>query len=362
MENKVILSLSTKVFCKKIIIGKLLPDIAGNLLQTAELWDSALSGKGEIDLSETEIYTEKQLIWQSQAFLSSFFTSSLLDLSAKEIFQSQVQKLSPLEYPFWLEQKKKAFWLKEKVINNHSLFQNFYKQQKKNYYQIGAIKNIHICDNFISLETGDVLLKAQKIILAAGQGNVALAKKFRIKQKIQLRPLKMLAVKLSLENISNERSPKIYGHCIGKSTKPLFSISTHKRKDGGLVYYLGGKIAEDGVGEEDSKLITEVKEQLKKNTKFKWEGAEWKSIKIDRAEPEQKKGRLPDEAFIKCFDKTILCFPVKLALAPQMALDVRNLLKKEKIIPMIKQSKIQKNRIQELSQAKLSKPFWETLF
>ena len=29
---------------------------------------------------------------------------------------------------------------------------------------IGAIKNIHICDNFISLETGDVLLKAQKII------------------------------------------------------------------------------------------------------------------------------------------------------------------------------------------------------
>ena len=168
----------------KYLLGKLLPDIAGNLLQTAELWDSALSGKGEIDLSETEIYTEKQLIWQSQAFLSSFFTSSLLDLSAKEIFQSQVQKLSPLEYPFWLEQKKKAFWLKEKVINNHSLFQNFYKQQKKNYYQIGAIKNIHICDNFISLETGDVLLKAQKIILAAGQGNVALAKKFQINSDI----------------------------------------------------------------------------------------------------------------------------------------------------------------------------------
>ena len=86
-------------------------------------------------------------------------------------------------------------------------------------------------------------------------------------------------------------------------------------------------------------------------------GAEWQSIKIDRAEPEQKRGRLPDESFVKNFDKTILCFPVKLALAPQMAWAVREMLKKEKIKPRFKQSKIQ-----ELPKAKLKEPFWETLF
>ena len=78
---------------------------------------------------------------------------------------------------------------------------------------------------------------------------------------------------------------------------------------------------------------------------------------IDRAEPEQKRGRLPDESFVKNFDKTILCFPVKLALAPQMAWAVREMLKKEKIKPRFKQSKIQ-----ELPKAKLKEPFWETLF
>ena len=83
-----------------------------------------------------------------------------------------------------------------------------------------------------------------------------------------------------------------------------------------MVYYLGGKIAEDGVNKEDNELIAEAKKLLKKNTGLKLKGAEWQSIKIDRAEPEQKRGRLPDESFVKNFDKTILCFPVKLALAP----------------------------------------------
>ena len=109
----------------KYLLGKFIPDIAGNLLPIAKLWDAALSGKGELDLSDTEIYTEQQLIWQSQSLLSSFFISPLLDSAAKKIFQSQVQKLKPLEYPFWLEKNKAAFWVKEKVINSHSLFKNF---------------------------------------------------------------------------------------------------------------------------------------------------------------------------------------------------------------------------------------------
>ena len=193
-------------------------------------------------------------------------------------------------------------------------------------------------------------------------GNIALAKKFQIKQRIQLRPLKMLAVKFfpapkELKNTESQGSAKIYGHCVGAAIKPLFSISTHKRKDNGLVYYLGGKIAEDGVNKEDNELIAEAKKLLKKNTGLKLKGAEWQSIKIDRAEPEQKRGRLPDESFVKNFDKTILCFPVKLALAPQMAWAVREMLKKEKIKPRFKQSKIQ-----ELPKAKLKEPFWETLF
>ena len=51
-------------------------------------------------------------------------------------------------------------------------------------------------------------------------GNIALAKKFQIKQRIQLRPLKMLAVKFfpapkELKNTESQGSAKIYGHCVG---------------------------------------------------------------------------------------------------------------------------------------------------
>ena len=66
-------------------------------------------------------------------------------------------------------------------------------------------------------------------------GNIALAKKFQIKQRIQLRPLKMLAVKFfpapkELENTESQGSAKIYGHCVGAAIKPLFSISTQQKK------------------------------------------------------------------------------------------------------------------------------------
>ena len=51
----------------------------------------------------------------------------------------------------------------------------------------------------------------------------------------------MLAVKFfpapkELEN-TEKGSAKIYGHCVGAAIKPLFSISTHKRKDNGFLLF-----------------------------------------------------------------------------------------------------------------------------
>ena len=37
----------------KYLLGKFIPDIAGNLLPIAKLWDANLSGKGELVLSDT---------------------------------------------------------------------------------------------------------------------------------------------------------------------------------------------------------------------------------------------------------------------------------------------------------------------
>ena len=62
---------------------KFIPEIAGNLLPIAKLWDAALTGKGELDLSDNKIYTEQQLIWQSQ---KSFLLLNKITASNLRVF------------------------------------------------------------------------------------------------------------------------------------------------------------------------------------------------------------------------------------------------------------------------------------
>ena len=50
-----------------------------------------------------------------------------------------------------------------------------------------------------------------------------------------------------------------------------------------------------------------------------WQRAEWRSFRIDRAEPQQADHGRPDSPFCQRGGNAILCWPTKLSLAPLLA-------------------------------------------
>ena len=329
----------------KYLLGNRTAKITNLLTKSADIWEQALAGNYEVDLSKTEIYADKQLIWNEQGLLASFFAKG-----SKQIFHSQVEKLKFSEFPTWLtHQPKHIFWLKEKIINSYSMMHNFYAQQKNHYYQCSLEKeNCSYTSKEglvgIKFKKENILLWTKKFILAAGKGNSTLATYFDLPYKAQLRPLTMLILEHSAPF-------KIYGHCITASSKPLFTISSHYKKNGNMLWYLGGKIAEKQ--QASAQKLQEATQLLQKNIKLNLVDAKWKMISVDRAEPWQKTGLLPAAPFVKNYTDFIVCSPVKLVFAPIVALEVKKMLAQQHILPCFSSQKIL-----ELRQAKLGSAFF----
>ena len=74
---------------------------------------------------------------------------------------------------------------------------------------------------------------------------------------MQRRPLKMVLVK-------GKGLIDLFAHCIGSSSKPIVTITTHRHSDGDNIWYIGGGIAEKGVELSDAELIKNTQLTLNK--------------------------------------------------------------------------------------------------
>jgi hypothetical protein len=136
------------------------------------------------------------------------------------------------------------------------------------------------------------------------------------------------------------RTP-IYAHCMETSPKPRVTITTHTAADGDTVWYLGGQIAESGVNKTALEQCKAAKAELE--LLFPWldfssahSSTQWATLRIDRAEPLQANGQLPDGVFVQGDGgNKIVAWPTKLALAPQLTAEILALLKKDGIQPHV---------------------------
>ena len=130
---------------------------------------------------------------------------------------------------------------------------------------------------------------------------------------MQRRPLHMVTVKIP-------QNAPLYAHCIGTNTTPRITITTHPTRDGQQVWYLGGQIAEEGVGKSSEEQVLIAKAELMQL--FPWldfSAALWGSFYIDRAEVKQKDNKKPDSCFVKTVGNAMIAWPTKLAFAPLLA-------------------------------------------
>jgi glycine/D-amino acid oxidase-like deaminating enzyme len=158
-------------------------------------------------------------------------------------------------------------------------------------------------------------IRASRVVLCAGAGNAGLLAQLGLQQPAQqLRPLHMVMVK------SPGLRP-LFAHCLGGGPKPRVTITSHPAPDGELVWYLGGDLAEaDGVARDEAAQIAAARRELA--SLLPWidlTDAQWRTLRIDRAEPAQSGLVRPDNAYLQVQDNLMIGWPTKLALAPDLA-------------------------------------------
>jgi hypothetical protein len=196
-------------------------------------------------------------------------------------------------------------------------------------------------------------LKAEQYIFASGEQNQNILNLLPNLPKMQLRPLHMVLAKFPEPHI-------LYGHYIGASLLPELTITTHYTKDQQYIWYMGGKIAEDGINLSQEQQITKAQTEIKKI--FPWlitKHWQWASFMVNRAEPLQANNKRPDHAFFTHTNNTIVGWPVKMALAPMLADKIINYLNQINFKPGYKKINIKDYNLQT---ANIAQPVWEELF
>lgn len=290
-------------------------------------WQQCLNGTGEIDLRAVEILSAEQYMWSTTKL-----AGSLAALLASKALKSHVCVAN--EQPEVLRNsaiKSKLYSLSEIVLNVPSL--------------LDALARPYLAQCIQAEYNRDCKITAQKYIFTAGQGNAA------IYQHMQLRPLHMVMVK-------SKQLAKLYGHCVAMGTLPRITITTHIAHDGVPVWYLGGKLAEDGVNLDQSTQIKKAQQELADIfPQLDLHNANWASFLVDRAEAKQPNGTKPDSATVLSEKDKIIAWPTKLALAPVLADQICAILKQENIKP-----KYPMPDLSGFPKAQIATPIWDQSF
>ena len=307
-------------------------------------WRTALNAENssqgtsaDPSLAEARVLSQYHYLW-SPGNLSSRLTSFF----ASKALSGRVDALQPADFPEIFKNPQfngSIYRLNEIVLDISSVVRALIQGIENRIIKVDwhpegnarllTDKCHEIAGIALTSQTGkQYQIKASRYIFTAGEGTADLLKMWQIKEpKMQVRPLQMVMVR------HNHPVP-IYAHCLGATAVPRMTITSHPDKDGKWVWYLGGGIAEKGVGQAPDKLIATAQKELKQL--LPWvdlSNAEWSTLSVNRAEPKQNRLLRPDEAFCQPIKNVIVTWPTKLALAPDLSDQVSKLLYNDRVTP-----------------------------
>ena len=299
------------------------------------IWNSCLTGEGEINLKAVPVLSSHQYLWSPPSL-----TGKIAGFLASRAMQTPVASLSRDQFPAIFRTPQfegTVYSVPEIVVDVHELIRELAKPHQDAIFKIKPIceEDIHLDESGrlqalnIHIPLPETLkVQAQQYVFTAGIGNEVLLNKLKMKSiAAQRRPLHMVYVKLPY-------AYSLFAHCLSMSSTPRLTITTHATKDGSTMWYLGGHLAEIGVTRHPEEQIKAAKVEL--FTLFPWldfANAQWGTCKIDRAEPLQPKGGRPDTCCVKVTQNMIVAWPTKLALAPKLANEILAQIQQEQIQP-----------------------------
>jgi glycerol-3-phosphate dehydrogenase len=276
-------------------------------------WRAALAGSGELDLSGVRLLSDAHYLWSPGTLagnLTSFFASKAMRGRVDAV---KGEALPPaLQHPKF---KGRVYRLAELVLDVPCLIARLAELADDSLLTGQHIEPLRDGSELTGMVVDGREIRAKRVVLCAGPGNAELLAEMGIEQpRQQLRPLHMVLVKAPTLK-------PLYAHCLGGGPKPRVTITTHPAADGQWVWYLGGDLAEaDGVARDEAAQIRTAQQEL--GELLPWldlSAAEWRTLRVDRAEPAQSGLVRPDNAFLSEQGRLLVGWPTKLALAPDLA-------------------------------------------
>ena len=274
-------------------------------------WRACLDGSGEVDLRGTRILSRHYYMFSADTALgrlTAFFASKAL--------RGRIDKVRRAEWP----QEFRGFdgviyKLNDFVLDSEDLLKTLTRDHAERIFTCTADgANIRPRDTGYDISLADTTVHVAQLVSCAGNGSGALVDSLNLADlEMQQRPLKQVIVR-------PKHDTALYGHCLtGVTTnEPRLTITSH-RKDGELIWYLGGQLAAKGIHRSDSEQLAFARKELNTCVPWlDWDDAEFSVLSVNRAEPKQRSGLKPDEAFVARVGDFIQCFPTKLTLAPDL--------------------------------------------
>jgi glycerol-3-phosphate dehydrogenase len=316
---------------KYALTGKL-SDSSKAVAQMPALWRECLHGKGEIDLRAVKILSPYQYLWSTKSLsskMAGFFASKIMTSRTTEVSGGQRPKVFQNT-----EFHGQVYRLQESILDTASLvtalaephMEAIFKFDWTDEARFDVRETVRI--QFSAGQQNHHTIEAKALVLTAGKGNAdILSCMGHETPQMQLRPLRQVVMRGNLPDM-------LYAHCMGASVNPRITITGHRDANGDIVWYLGGQLAEDGVKRSVAEQLQKAKAEIAEL--LPWldvTGVQWATLDIDRAEPKQPGGKRPESVYVDYQDRVITGWPTKLVLAPKLANDVVELLKKYQVSP-----------------------------
>ncbi|NBX25823.1 MAG: FAD-dependent oxidoreductase [Planctomycetes bacterium] len=295
----------------KYALGGSAGEDAREASMASAMWQSMLTGKGQPDLASLRTLASHEFLWRSSGLRG---VAGML--GARLALQTRPEAVAAAERPGWLQGVRgDVFRLGEVIIDPRDLLDRLARPHAARLAQ-GEVVGLRSEGSQASIEAllggQRVQILASQVFLTAGEGNEALLAMAGLasEQPMQRRPLRQAMVRGNL--------PWVFGHCIdGARTRVTI---TSDEMPGGVVWHVGGELAERGPSLAEGPFLLEARSELVACLPgVDLRAAEFSSYLVQRAEPRTGNGRRPASVHVQRDGPFVTVWPVKLVMAPRAA-------------------------------------------
>ncbi|MBC8240592.1 MAG: FAD-dependent oxidoreductase [Alphaproteobacteria bacterium] len=310
----------------KYTFGLGLESAVPDLAAMPERWRASLAGQQGPDLRAAPPLADAMQMW-----LPPQVGGRALATFSQKMMRGRMRERGPGDRPTVLPKGRggSLFDLDETVVDVPKVLGALLALHSAHIREIPEAAEIALteCNDGMEVAAGAVKIQAQRVVLTAGAGNEGLLRQAGLTRiSCQRRPLHQIIVR-------GMRQP-LYLHCVGKSSKPLATITSHPDGTGAYYWYVGGLLAEQGVTQAPEKLIEVAKAEMARLLPgADFASATWATHRVDRAEPAGSGGVRPTSASALGKGGVIAGWPTKLALAPVLADKIMALLDRDAVRP-----------------------------